>query len=1501
MKLLVILGLSLALACVQGAFLEQGKEFVYNVEVRVGAGSMDYDPHTSGGVFRFRMRLQSASPTQLNGEISDFKMAEYIGPVNPQNMNSDRLSFSQAMNVQARTFSIQLENGLFKSAQLDSSMPIFMRNIMKAWLGNFQMNAAKLSEGSTAFKSKEQTIHGECDISYTVTSDTIYKSMSLNKDCPNRPMRKVDDVGGHKCVKEEDPSNGLVSTSSTILQYERSGSGFKVNSVKINGAFVAQMYDTEGVSYMTVVNGTATLADVKSMGGSIAGGDLTANSLEYEFEDSDYKWNVDRDLKAKEPFFASGFFFDADANVKDALLGGLSKQKDLLHDSGNDGSTVKNAHKFGIDNLMPLMNAMDYDTLMGIYVELFKDKSEDGVMKANIFTELLGSTGTTAAAMVVRDLVKDRKFDNCRDTARVLISIPYHIRRPNRQLLEEFGQLESADLKCEYAERALPTMLGHLLKKTCMRAGDHKQNDKTQMKKCFKTLGKRWVKKFFDKFQSSDKRQDKISALSAMYNAGFGGQSALLQPIIDGSSGDSAEMRGIALWAAMPENSVRGKLMDVYFPVFAEARNSHEVRIQALEVLLTKTPTTKEMIPIVSVLRTEKDYEVINYVYAKLEAMAGSICPCDGKKASEVAGFFLKYLKQFSPYRPDYGFGVSKTYLRQFTKDKYGYAGAYSFSTIGSHDSTTPIMVSMRMSATFQNNYKVQEMIVQLRVEGLAKGLIRKFKSMDPQTWKTDTLEKILLSEMNIQERPSQPLKIGYIVLLKGSIAMTGSFEMDDSNPDKVKILMGKLQNLGSSAINHQRIFSAARYTLEQPTDIGLPATYGMSLQAMLSLQAKPKFKQSRGMFQVGLEYDAHIFAQGKNTMFVRFPMSKKLYGIAQDRIYHIHVPRTIDIGANPAKKELRIAISRPEQDHPAMFLMHSQTMVLAKNSNPADSPKIVVLSKGSDATRTRTVVNDDNSKWGFASKIQYFDCEMEVARGNTLSKALAAFMPYNKNPKDPWTSVVMGVRQITTFLVLYPRAEKCGIYASWSQSTENPVKRLELTIKGNKEDNGEKLFMRGRTLKVSGVFKAVGAVTRAYKAQLFSQVTPGGLDKKIKLELTRAEQPNLGIEPYKVCLTYAAKYPRFSKEMYDVDLSRTYQLTGKAKLEYGAVKNCKQAEGIISVNFKYQTTDESRDTLRRKWFYKDCMASKASPVWANRNSLPVTFSCLKTIKDAYTARRYVYDVTFDKMTDRMKNIITTAKSVIKAAALPTLGLDATDIDVTTVGGFLKLDATLKDDDRSADVTIETVSGVRKIKDYPLRVDWKKNLRNLIYENPAANLYKKGIIKVCQATSQTIDTMDNVTYTYSPPSCWTLMSGHCAKSPSYAVFIKRNGGNLPLAMKAFIGGYEVEIDPSSNTVKVDGAGVNVNDRTEYFHKRQAKEIFKITKWGSTYNIYSFLRVWIVFDGNFVNVVPAPSVKGQHCGLCGNYNRNRYDEMMGKDGRTVITSADQMVAEYKWKC
>ena len=73
------------------------------------------------------------------------------------------------------------------------------------------------------------------------------------------------------------------------------------------------------------------------------------------------------------------------------------------------------------------------------------------------------------------------------------------------------------------------------------------------------------------------------------------------------------------------------------------------------------------------------------------------------------------------------------------------------------------------------------------------------------------------------------------------------------------------------------------------------------------------------------------------------------------------------------------------------------------------------------------------------------------------------------------------------------------------------------------------------------------------------------------------------------------------------------------------------------------------------------------------------------------------------------------------------------------------------------------------------------------------------------------------------------------------------------------------------------------------------------KWGSTVNVYSFLRVWMAYDGTFVEVMPAPSVRGQHCGLCGNFNRNKFDEWTGKDGTSIMSSSAAMVNEWKWKC
>ena len=100
-----------------------------------------------------------------------------------------------------------------------------------------------------------------------------------------------------------------------------------------------------------------------------------------------------------------------------------------------------------------------------------------------------------------------------------------------------------------------------------------------------------------------------------------------------------------------------------------------------------------------------------------------------------------------------------------------------------------------------------------------------------------------------------------------------------------------------------------------------------------------------------------------------------------------------------------------------------------------------VIVSKGKDAAQKRVFVDRDNEKLGFNIHGEYFDCELDVGKSSTVGRALAAFTPYNKNPKTLWTTVSMGMRQVRAFFIYFPKAEKCGAMFRWSQSINNPVK----------------------------------------------------------------------------------------------------------------------------------------------------------------------------------------------------------------------------------------------------------------------------------------------------------------------------------------------------------------------------------------------------------------------------------------------------------------------------
>ena len=62
------------------------------------------------------------------------------------------------------------------------------------------------------------------------------------------------------------------------------------------------------------------------------------------------------------------------------------------------------------------------------------------------------------------------------------------------------------------------------------------------------------------------------------------------------------------MWAALRENIVHKKAVNVYFPIFAEPKNNHEVRIHAFMCMMAQTPTTTSK----SLLRNSKSNSRLN-------------------------------------------------------------------------------------------------------------------------------------------------------------------------------------------------------------------------------------------------------------------------------------------------------------------------------------------------------------------------------------------------------------------------------------------------------------------------------------------------------------------------------------------------------------------------------------------------------------------------------------------------------------------------------------------------------------------------------------------------------------------------------------------------------------------------------------------------------------------------------------------------------------------------
>ena len=1155
--------------------------------------------------------------------------------------------------------------------------------------------------------------------------------------CDGELNMQAFNYGGHKIPGRASTEPFYSKSDSYYVFGERAGVK-TLEQFGTEAAFGVSFYEAEGQTHFIYVKRNLKLQEVKPSDGSINPTGLqTLTDITYEIS-SPYSWKDNRNLKSQDQILGTPDYFPDSQNVyKSRLISVMNEMYNNLNTHDTSSESIDKLHKYGIQQAAPIMAALDYDTLKSVYAELQR-QGAGSVAKRNLFVEFLSSTGTTPAAMLILDSIRQGSFDGY-NSARAFVSIPYHIVNPNMQLVKEMESVLGST-NDETLKQGGPLALAHMVRRTCER-GANEDFGNPEWRSCIAQFSNKYADKFFEDFKKATNDKDRLKALTVLYNLRWGKVHNLVTPIINDKS-YSDSVRTMALTVGMWGTFIDKSTVAYTLPIFMDSFNGHELRIAALSIMTyARELDITQLSVAVMKLYAEQNEEVKNFAYTLFETKAGIIDPCE-QKANEKFKSLLKFMKQAGAKSGDYGIGLSKVWRQEFTNDKYGYGGANELYVIGSEHSIAPLSIGLNVIHTYHNGYKTYPLDVSLRIQGLSKVILEKFKGVDKRKWKLDDLSQIL-TDLNIPLKQEQPLKLSAIIKLKGDIIFYKSY--DTETGDKLTDILKDIQGAkgpNTYEVDHQRALSFGTMLYEQPSETGLPIGYASTTTTMLSIKAKVKKGISRGLLFRDITFDVNMNSQSGSLLSFMVPGLKTKVSIVQDKVYALHIPRRLKAGINLVKKELLLDVETPTFDNPMHIIMHGETFVgIAPTSLTGETqlskscPSCMskyIISKNQKFAKSKTITNTVDKDFGSIVKGEYFDCELPLSDSSLGSMANTLFSPWNKNPQTPLSSLMMSLRQARMFLFSYPNVEKCGAYIKWSRTQENPVTSIEVRIQGKNDKNGRKYMYDGsKFLMKSTVILKGEPVKREFKFNMIVDSSPGMVSNEIKTQFLRKEAPALGLSNYTVCFSAKNKFPELPTEFMGGSLDDQLELSGEMQFKYGATQSCAQAGGSIKVDFKHGTTQEGKNALKGKDYYKTCMADKASPAWKHRSGLPITDACWMTGVDASMARKYMWDTKFEHMTNEIENGLNKVFTGFKAFMLPFWSSDQQSVgDLSKTNPKLKIDVLYKDSDKLVDVGLTTDKGHNSMKD----IDTSNmniflgGMRNLRYDMFSASLVQNNLL-----------------------------------------------------------------------------------------------------------------------------------------------------------------------------
>ena len=781
---------------------------------------------------------------------------------------------------------------------------------------------------------------------------------------------------------------------------------------------------------------------------------------------------------------------------------------------------------------------------------------------------------------------------------------------------------------------------------------------------------------------------------------------------------------------------------------------------------------------------------------------------------------------------------------------------------------------------------------------------MRMFRKLDPKDFKMDTLKDMLHKTLNIMPRQQEPIKMEIILRSQGYNLFYRHAGMEEIMGLLSSNMIGQLIESGLKA-SRSLILLGGQHTSWRSNDLGVPVGVGLMNPGLARFEVE--------QMQTSLKIHADLMLQ-TTTYLVAFNPLGVSQGIMKMRGSRVHLPANALIGFSAAEKEIQLKMDTPSKESPLSVLFSSKTVafVYGRESEKAMSylkescsqcTPAALVTRGEQFRKTHILRDKDNERLGMESHVEIYDCESYTGKSSMSKVFLDSFKPSEINSHGSVPGfIIMGMMQMRNYFYYYPPTTTCNMKAVIHKSHEQPAEAVLVQAKLNRVPADAEGI---RSTKVQGSVTFIGSVERKWNVDVAVRADERNIQSRVDVKIARQAVPTLNLAPRALCVQVDTKWSDMPEDALETPSSIEPSVQRDVSFVWGEAPadECPtpNAEGVSTLNVKVSgtITEEQRQAAATRHVYpynrcdQDRMADGRSGV-----VVPITEACMAAVMEYATPRRYVFNIEFDNISPLGMKAMHRADTIIKAALAPYWEMDAPHGATAVKKAFNSgtMEIMVEFGQEGANLHVHNAL----MHSHYEKVDVLKNLQFLLRNArvPASKItaFKTGLVGVCSVAPESVVTFDNATLKFECPTCYTLISADCSAQPRYAVFAKKTDQVLPLAVKIWAGGRNMEFTPTDSgmEVRANGRVVSVTEDKPFVFSNRGGiiEYFRVTKVGPRYFIeVPMLMLSFRYTGDEItNIIPSTH-RAQHCGVCGDFNGQVFGELVGPSGCTMKDATD----------